>query len=385
MARTEDKRRKHGQGVVRLRSDGRWEMKFWAPDGSQFSVYAATKKSVEEKGAPHIEALKKAKRVSKEVVTIEQLLERYLTSKKKSLTKPVRPSTFRRYEEISRMHLIPMIGKKRLWSLSTQDIEDMMEEGMKQGLSARSVIHHRAVLRAALNFAVKKEWLDRNVTDKAEVPTVHRREIDPMTWAKAKDMLGAFAGDRLEALYLMNLVYGARQSEFLGLQWKDVNFEEKSFRIQRSLQRTYVGTEVDFFPTKNDSSIRVLPLHERIVMSLQKHRENQQAERLWMGELWQGEKWNNLVFTNERGAPLAGQHVSRRFKRLLKKAGLNDMTYNECRNGTITLLAALGEQGRIAADIAGHADTATSMDIYARVASESKKTAIDKLGNALWS
>ena len=60
------------------------------------------------------------------------------------------------------------------------------------------------------------------------------------------------------------------------------------------------------------------------------------------------------------------------------------MTYNECRNGAITLLAALGEQGRIAADIAGHADTATSMDIYARVASESKKTAIDKLGDAIW-
>ena len=48
------------------------------------------------------------------------------------------------------------------------------------------------------------------------------------------------------------------------------------------------------------------------------------------------------------------------------------------------MLAALGEQGRIVADIAGHADTSTSMDIYARVSSESKKQAIDKLGDALW-
>ena len=49
------------------------------------------------------------------------------------------------------------------------------------------------------------------------------------------------------------------------------------------------------------------------------------------------------------------------------------------------MLAALGEQGKIAADIAGHAHTSTTMDIYARVASESKKLAIEKLGNALWS
>ena len=60
------------------------------------------------------------------------------------------------------------------------------------------------------------------------------------------------------------------------------------------------------------------------------------------------------------------------------------MTYNECRNGAITLLAALGEQGKIASEIAGHADTSTTMNIYARVASESKIIAIEKLGNALW-
>ena len=60
------------------------------------------------------------------------------------------------------------------------------------------------------------------------------------------------------------------------------------------------------------------------------------------------------------------------------------MTYNECRNGAITLLAALGEQAKIASEIAGHADTSMTMDIYARVASASKKRAIDNLGDALW-
>jgi integrase len=205
-----------------------------------------------------------------------------------------------------------------------------------------------------------------------------------MTWARARAMLAAFEGDRLETLFLMNLMYGARQSELLGLQWQDVDFEGKSFRIQRSLQKTHVGDEVAFYPPKNNSSRRVLPLHEQIVRSLKKHSQNQDAERLWVGKLWQGEKWKNLVFTNEIGGPLIGLRVSRRFRRLLKKAGLSDMTYNECRNGAITLLVALGEHATTASDIAGHADISTTMDIYARVASKSKILAIEKLGNELW-
>ena len=59
------------------------------------------------------------------------------------------------------------------------------------------------------------------------------------------------------------------------------------------------------------------------------------------------------------------------------------MTYNECRNGSTTLLFVLGEQPKIAGDIAGHADSGTTMNVYARVASKSKKQAIDKLGDAI--
>ena len=59
------------------------------------------------------------------------------------------------------------------------------------------------------------------------------------------------------------------------------------------------------------------------------------------------------------------------------------MPYNECRNGAVTLLATLGVPDRIAAEILGNSNIATTMNIYARVASESMKEAIEKLGNEL--
>ena len=100
--------------------------------------------------------------------------------------------------------------------------------------------------------------------------------------------------------------------------------------------------------------------------------------------MWKGEEWGGLVFTNELGKPLAGYTVSRRFRKLLRLAGISTMSYNECRNGAVTMLAALGVPDRIAMEILGHSNITTTMNIYARVASESMKEAIEKLGNELW-
>ncbi|MQF48329.1 hypothetical protein FIM08_00255 [SAR202 cluster bacterium AC-647-N09_OGT_505m] len=60
------------------------------------------------------------------------------------------------------------------------------------------------------------------------------------------------------------------------------------------------------------------------------------------------------------------------------------MTYNECRNGVVTLLAALSVPDRVTSEIVGHSNIATTMNIYARVASEIMKEATEKLGKEPW-
>ena len=59
------------------------------------------------------------------------------------------------------------------------------------------------------------------------------------------------------------------------------------------------------------------------------------------------------------------------------------MTYNECRTGAVTLLAALSVLDRVAMEILKHSKITPTMNLYARVASEPIKEAIKKLGNEL--
>ena len=90
------------------------------------------------------------------------------------------------------------------------------------------------------------------------------------------------------------------------------------------------------------------------------------------------------MFSDELGRPLTPFHVSRRFKKLLNLAGLPSMRYHDLRHGAASLMAAQGVSARVAMEILGHADIATTMNIYTHIAPELQKDASDRVAAALW-
>ena len=91
-----------------------------------------------------------------------------------------------------------------------------------------------------------------------------------------------------------------------------------------------------------------------------------------------------MVFTDEKGAPLAGDHALHRFHKLLQKAGLPPMRFHDLRHGAASLMAAMGVPPRVAMEILGHSQISTTMNIYAHVAAEWQQDAVDRMTTALW-
>ena len=60
------------------------------------------------------------------------------------------------------------------------------------------------------------------------------------------------------------------------------------------------------------------------------------------------------------------------------------MRYHDMRHGAASLMAAQGVSPRVAMEILGHADIATTMNIYTHVAPELQKDASDRVAAALW-
>jgi hypothetical protein len=80
------------------------------------------------------------------------------------------PGTFKPYEAIVRLHIMPTLGKTKLEKLTAMQLERLYRQKLDAGLSARRVRYIHVTIRKALKDAVRLQLLARNVADAAIPP-----------------------------------------------------------------------------------------------------------------------------------------------------------------------------------------------------------------------
>ncbi len=75
----------------------------------------------------------------------------------------LRPSTYSSYDGILRLHLIPGLSHPSLAQLAPEDVQRLLNEKLRGGLSPRRVQYIHAVLRRALATAERRGMVTRNV------------------------------------------------------------------------------------------------------------------------------------------------------------------------------------------------------------------------------
>jgi integrase len=328
--RNRTRRRKRGQGSIFERGDGLWagvvDLGYKHGRRVRKTVYG---KTADEVGV-------KLRRIQSDqdngipVITERQKVGQFLTHWLENSAKPsVRHKTYVSYKQLLTKHVIPVIGQRELTKLTPQHVQEMLNDIHRDGLSARTVQYVRAVLRRALNQALKWGLVHRNVAALTDSPHVIRKDVEPFSVAEIPKLLAAFEGVRQGTLYLLALSHGLRQGEALGLLWDHVDLKAKTLRVKHSLQ--WVEKEARFVEPKTKHSRRQIALSERVGKALKKHRKTQLEDRLRAGGDWQE---NGLVFTTRTGRPLDGVNVTRDFKRMLKSAKLPIRRFHDLRHTT---------------------------------------------------
>ena len=358
-------RRGPNEGNIYQRKDGRWEGRVhvgYDEHGRRMrkSFYGHTRREVQVQ-------LDKARRDLQEGlpvggdarVTVGRFLVRWLTD----VARPtVRPRTYQTYESYVRVHLAPAIGRIPLQRLGPADVQRLLNAKLAAGLSPQTVHHLRAVLRRALNQAVRWGILARNPAILVDGPRVPRYEVPAMDPADARRLLEAVRGDRLEALYTVALSIGLRQGEVLGLRWQDVDLDRATLSVRFALQR--IAGQLQLVEPKTRQSRRTLALPERVVTSLRQHRARQLREKLWAASRW---RESGLVFTSSIGTPLDGTNVTHHLQDLLEAAGLPRMRFHDLRHACASLLIAQGVHPRVVMETLGHSQIGLTMNLYAHV------------------
>jgi integrase len=128
-----------------------------------------------------------------------------------------------------------VIGRHRLDKLRPAHLVGLYNVKAAEGLSAASLQHLHAVIRRALNVAVKWQLITVNPAALVDAPRASQHEITPLSATEARRLIEAARGDRMEARWLVGLALGLRQGEALGLRWEDVDLDAGLLRVRRAL------------------------------------------------------------------------------------------------------------------------------------------------------
>ena len=171
----------------------------------------------------------------------------------------VRPSTFTRYEQLVRLHLIPGLGHHRLDRLQPEHVEALYGRMHDSGQAPASVLQAHRVLSRALKVAMQRGRVARNVATLVDAPSMVRERPVPLTGEEARRVLAAAVGTRNAARWSVALAVGLRQGEALGLPWLAVDLDVGTLTVRQALQRQR-GKGLVIVEPKSDAGNRTIAL-----------------------------------------------------------------------------------------------------------------------------
>lgn len=248
-------------------------------------------------------------------------------------------------------------------------------------LSPKTIVEHHRVISKLLSTAVKWNYINDNIAKRADPPKVPQKDIDFLNEDETKEMLYSLQSEPLTyRTMIMLLIYtGMRRGELFGLEWKDIDFENRYLNIVRTSQ--YIGNKTLITKEpKTKSSRRCMKISQSLVDLLKEYRAFQSEQRLKTGSEWHN---TDRLFTQWNGLPMYPDSLTKWFSNFLKRHNLRQVTLHSLRHTNATLLIAEGTDIRTVSSRLGHSNTATTLNIYTHALKSKDSEAADVLNTVL--
>ena len=216
------------------------------------------------------------------------------------------------------------------------------------GLAPTSIRRHISAVRTYYRFLVAEGLVLRDPTDRLTSPKKWRTVPSVLTTSEMERLLAAPHADdplawRDRALVEFGYATGARVSEMVGVQVKDVLFDEGLVRL--------------FGKGRKE---RLVPIGRRALGAVALYHREVRAQ------LEKG-KGRGILFLNARGTPLSRVGAWGIIKKLAKTAGITKrVTPHTLRHTFATHLLEGGADLRAVQEMLGHADLSTTQ-LYTKV------------------
>ena len=361
-------RYQYGTLTVRKRNKGPnvWQFR-WMENGKPKSVLIGTVEKLPtqadaERAVEHLRIKINAMAPQRlfHAVTVRALIDRYMAEE---MPVSVREDTASAYRGILRNWIKPKWGTDSLELVKTMGVENWLK-GIPRSPNTKA--HIRNLMHLLFNCAIRWELVDRNPVDLVRQSTKRTRLPRVLTPEEFRKLLTELSEPH-RTMVLVAGCLGLRISEIIGLRWGDIDWENLTILVQRSV----VSGKV--YETKTEASQKPMPIDPELAKALLEYRR----QAAYVAP-------DDYTFAGDSGKPRwHGIMLTDHIKPAAVRAGIGKIGWHTFRHTFSSILHNAGTNMAVQKELLRHADIQTTMNIYTQAVSAAKREAVHEVAKVL--
>lgn len=284
----------------------------------------------------------------------------------------LRASTFEEMRKLTK-RVYPALGHLRIDKITARQIQAFLNSLAKDGanmltgkpLSPKTIHHHLELISDVFSYAVKMELVSDNPCTKVTIPKGEVKEKQIYSQEEMALLLTKMENEPLKyrAFFYLMAYSGFRRGEMLGLEWKDIDFENSIISVHRTSNQTKArGIYTD--TTKTKRSQRTLKISPYIMEMLKVLKAEQDEEALKLGDYWVD---TDRLFTKDNGEPQHPNTTYEWLKRFCKHEGLPFHGLHSFRHFAASSMISAGLDVTTVSGALGHTNSGTTLNCYSHM------------------
>ena len=306
---------------------------------------------------------------------VEAWFEYWISVKKKT----VRPNTVRNYTERYERNIRKVIGNKLLTQVKPIHCQRIFSDMADEGYKTTTIYQTRITLYNMLDFAKENDVILSNPCKKSVKSDMGQPsdKKEALTVDNQKKFLEGATGQSYENQYRFILQTGLRTGELVGLKWEDIDFENKTLTISRTMEYRYKVGEWRVGPPKSKSGYRTIPLTDEAIRILKAQKEKNSKIKVINME------WKDQVFLCRKGEPVKNSTYDTALFKICDKVGIKRFSMHVLRHTFATRCIEGGMLPKTLQKILGHSNIGITMNLYVHITEEEKQKEIDLVAEIL--
>lgn len=303
---------------------------------------------------------------NEEKITFKKLAEEWLLYKKHQ----IKESTYFRYKYILNKYLFNIFDKMSVAEIKNLNI-NLIVDKLLEIYNSKTVRNIIGEFKSILSYGEKKYKINLNI-DLIVLPKSFSKKITILTKYEEKKIRDfCFKSKELRDIGLLLCLYtGIRIGEICALTWKDIDLENGLIRINKTMERIYIGnknTVIYIGEPKSKSSIRIIPIANSVLNLIKKLKNKNNYTD------------DSFFLSGSKSKIIEPRNYQYWFKKRLQMLNIPINKFHILRHTFATNCIQIGMDVKSLSEMLGHSSVNVTLNRYVHSSYEIQKFYLEKL------